>query len=249
MTIRCAIMQPTYLPWMGYFALIDAVDVFVILDTVQLIRRSWQVRNRIKDTRGQELLLSVPVRKTRPRDELMLKDAVVNDEFPWRHKHLASFRQNYRKAEYFNIAMEIMEKAILDNKSSYLSSINHGFILQVVELLGVKTKIIRASDIPVKASGKARRLAEICSYLDASIYVSPAGSACYLEEEESRSIFEEAGIDISYQNYKHPEYKQINGPFLSHLSVLDIIANVGPEEALEMIRMGHEEVSDASLLS
>lgn len=249
MTIRCAIMQPTYIPWMGYFALIDAVDVFVLLDTVQLTRRSWQVRNRIKSASGAELMLTIPVRKTHSRDELMLESAMVNDDMPWRRKHANSFRHAYNKADHFEFAFGILTKTLENRKQDRVSRINEEIIRNLAGALGMETRIFRASSIPINPSGKAGRLVEICRYFGATTYVSAAGSASYLEEESSRALFDAAGIEIRYQNYRHPEYPQINGPFLSHLSILDLVANVGPKRAVEYVRTGHSEVLDAALLN
>jgi hypothetical protein len=87
----CAIMQPTYFPWTGYFDLIDQSDKFVFLDDVQLVRRSWMVRNRIKTSQGP-LFLSIPVRKTKHRDEQLLHETEIDYSQNWQKKHLDSIR-------------------------------------------------------------------------------------------------------------------------------------------------------------
>jgi len=248
MSIRCAIMQPSYIPWMGYFALADAVDVFILLDTVQLTKRNWDVRNRIKDAKGNELMLSVPIRKTRPREELLIRDALINDDMKWRRKHLASFQVNYRKAPWFDAAHELFAETLEKEINGHIARLNEAFFRDTCAILGIETRILRASDLPVTATGKARRLVELCKAVGAQTYVSAAGSAVYLEEREAREMFAEAGINIRYQDYRHPVYPQVNGPFLSHMSILDVLANTGPRKAAEHVRKGHREVASASPL-
>ena len=105
-------MQPTYLPWIGYFALIDLVDVFVFLDDVQLVKQSWQTRNRIKRQDGEDLILSVPISRALGIHERMIKDVEINDGTPWVNKHLRSFEQYYRKAPHFAEAMALYEPGL-----------------------------------------------------------------------------------------------------------------------------------------
>ena len=91
----CAIMQPTFLPWMGYFSMMSKVDLFVYFDDVQLAKRSWQVRNRIKGQNG-ELFLNIPIKKSAARDELLLCDAIMDESQGWRQKHLSSIYHSYK---------------------------------------------------------------------------------------------------------------------------------------------------------
>ena len=248
MSVRCAIMQPAYIPWMGYFALAASADVFILLDTVQLTKRNWDVRNRIKDANGNELMLSVPIRKTHRREELVIKDALINDDMKWRRKHLTSFQVYYRKAPWFEAAHDLFADILGREINGHIARLNELFFRDACTVLGIETRILRASDLPVTATGKARRLVELCKAVGADTYVSAAGSAVYLEKKEAREIFSEAGLDIRYQGYQHPVYPQINGPFLSHMSILDVLANAGPQEAMEYVRKGHREVVSASLL-
>src|SRR3989338_4487567 len=97
--MRIAIMQPTYLPWLGYFELIDSCDLFIFLDDVQFVRKSWQQRNKIKTPAG-ELLLTVPV-LTKGKLEQQIKDVGINNDLPWRTKHLGSIKNNYQRAPFY----------------------------------------------------------------------------------------------------------------------------------------------------
>lgn len=234
----CAIMQPTYLPWLGYFALMDMVDVFVFLDDVQLAPRSWQVRNRIKRQDGEDLMLSVSIRHSASRDELLIKDAELSDGTGWEMKHLKSFEHSYRKAPHFADAMTILGPA-LRSRSSKLWDLNVGLIEAVTDRIGIGAKRrLRSSEITGKSVHKRDRLVDICSHVGAELYLSPPGSAAYLTDGEGAKHFLARGIDLMYQSYEHPIYPQINGPFRSHMCVLDLIANVGLAGAADVIRGG-----------
>jgi hypothetical protein len=234
----CAVMQPTYLPWLGYFALMDIVDLFVFLDDVQLTPRSWQIRNRIKRQDGEELMLSIPIRHFVSRDQLLIKDAVLNDDGHWEGKHLKSFEYNYRRAPHFADAMAIFAPA-LHSHGPNLCDFTIGLIETVAERIGIGAKQrIRSSEIADKSADKRRRLVDICSHVGADLYLSPAGSAGYLNEGPGSAEFEGRGMNLVYQSYEHPAYSQINGAFRSHMCVLDLIANVGLGAAAEVIRSG-----------
>lgn len=141
--MRIAIMQPTYLPWMGYFAMIDVVDAFVFLDSVQLVKRSWQTRNKIKNGE-KELVLSLNLAKS-SRDETMICDAKFSDE-KWKIKHLNSINFAYKKAKYFDEVYPLLEE-IFAFKSESLSKFNINLISKIAAFLGIKTKMLASSDL------------------------------------------------------------------------------------------------------
>ncbi len=232
----CAIMQPTYLPWLGYFALMDMVDVFVFLDDVQLSKQSWQTRNRIKRQDGQELMLSVPIRHSGDLQERLIKDVEVNDGAHWAAKHLKSFEQNYRRAPHLADAMAIFDPA-LRLHGPKLCDLNIGIIEAVAERAGIGARrCVRSSEITGKSADRRDRLVDICAHAGADTYLSPAGAAGYLGEGAAQFVARD--IDLLYQSYVHPVYPQVNGAFLSHMCVLDLIANVGFAEVAGVIRSG-----------
>jgi hypothetical protein len=234
----CAIMQPTYLPWLGYFALMDMVDVFVFLDDVQLLTRSFHVRNRIKRQDGEELMLSISIRSSLSRDERLIKDVEISEGANWEAKHLKSFEHNYKKAPHFAEAMAIFEPALRSHGTN-LCDFNIGLIETVAERIGIGGKrCFRSSEIADKRPDRRDRLIDLCGHAGADLYLSARGSADYLGEGEGPAQFGERGIDLLFQTYEHPAYPQINGPFRSHLCVLDLIANVGCEAAAGVIRSG-----------
>jgi len=245
MTI-CAIMQPTYLPWLGYFALMDLADVFVFLDDVQLSKQSWQTRNRIKRGPDDALILSVPIRHAGAMQERLIRDVEIDEGGNWVNKHLKSFEQFYRKAPHFAEAMEIY-KPVLETHAPKLCDLNIALIAAIAGRLGIEGKRLRSSDIVEKSADRRDRLVDICRQVGADTYLSPAGAAGYLSEEDGEGQFASHGMTLLYQRYEHPAYPQLNGAFLSHMCVLDLIANVGVAQAGAVIRGGIRPSTTAQL--
>lgn len=232
--MRVAIMQPTYMPWIGYFAMIDEVDLFVFLDHVQLNKRSWQTRNRIKERDDKELMLSIPLHTGR-RDETRICDATfVNDD--WKHKHITSIIQNYRKCKCYDEILPLLEE-LYSKEASNLADYNVYYIEKICKYLGVRTTTIRSSQISGISGKKDDLLVSICKHLNADNYLSAKGSALYIESETPAGAFGRAGINLEYQNYTHPTYRQKGGIFMPYMGVVDILLNCG-KESLEIIRSG-----------
>jgi hypothetical protein len=234
--MRIAIAQPTYLPWLGYFDLIDQVDMFVLLDTVQFEKQSWQQRNRIKTPAGL-LWLTVPVVFRGLLGQKILEVEIRDAEF-WR-KHLRAIELNYGRApffkEYFPQILSILQES---RPGSLLVDLNLRLLNWLIELFGVRTPMVLASSL-AQTGKRTELLANICRKLGANQYVSPLGSAVYLLEE--MSWFKDCGVEVVFQNYMHPEYRQLFPPFLSHACALDLVFNEGGR-SLEIIRSGRGAV-------
>jgi len=225
-----AIMQPTYLPWLGYFALIDRVDVFVFLDSVQFERRSWQQRNRIKGTGGAQLL-TVPVFKKGLRDQ-PISEVRVDPSTGFADKHIRSIEHAYASAAHFEPVTTGLTE-ILRRHHDRLASLTMESIQWLADQLGISARFVTSSSLGATGK-KADLLANICDELGARKYVSPPGSRPYLEDSDA---FKQLGIPVIYHDYQHPTYQQLHGSFLSHLSVVDLMFNVGPD-SLSVIREG-----------
>ncbi|MDC3175769.1 WbqC family protein [Prochlorococcus sp. AH-716-D13] len=227
---RIAIMQPTYLPWLGYFGLMHYVDKFVFLDSVQFEKRSWQQRNKIKITDG-ERYLTIPVESKGKRDQLIREVKVVkSSNFENQHKRL--IKQYYSNSPYF----EENYKTIFNDQaynSHLLSEITINLILNLKELLGLKVQIYKSSEIETKGA-KDVLLASICNKLEADEYISPPGSKNYLLASNE---FSKNCININYFEYVHPSYKQLYKDFVPYLSIIDLIFNCGPN-SLEIVKKG-----------
>lgn len=225
-----AIMQPTYLPWSGYLAMIERADVFVFLDSVQFARRSWQQRNRIKASSG-ELILTVPVLKRGRRDQL-INLVEINPDARFAEKHIAAISSNYSKAPYFDVfAPQLFE--ILRRGHSRLCELTTELIEWLLKCIGSTTPIHRSSMMDVSGQ-KDELLLSICRALDAGTYLSAPASRDYLEESE---CFPRSDVKIAYHDYAHPVYPQLHGSFLPYMSVVDLLFNTG-DDAREMLMSG-----------
>ena len=233
-----AIMQPTYLPWIGYFGMFDRADIFVFLDTVQFARRSWQQRNRIKTANGPQML-TVPVHKKGARDQ-KIAEVQIDSESHFAEKHIRAIEHALSKAPYFkDYAADLF--ALLQTDNPNLAELNISLITWLSDALGISSRFLRSSAI--EASGaKADLLANICEALGGEVYISAPGSREYIESSDA---FSTHGIKVAYHHYEHPVYPQLYGDFEPYLSTIDLLFNVGPQ-SLERIRSGYlEELSSA----
>ena len=233
--MRIAISQPTYLPWVGYFDLADQVDGFVLLDNVQFEKRSWQQRNRIKTPNGLSWL-TVPV-AVHGRYEQLIKDAEIS-ETRFAHKHLRALETNYARAQclstYFPRVSAILSECPPGGR---LLDLNLSLLRWLMEVLGVRTPLTLASELGQEGK-RTELLANICRRMGAKQYVSPLGSAAYLLEE--MKIMTDCGVDVVFQNYEHPTYRQLFPPFVPYACVLDLIFNEG-DCSMEIIRSGRRD--------
>jgi hypothetical protein len=229
---RVAIMQPTYLPWCGYFGLMHAVDVFVLLDSVQFARRSWQQRNQIKGVNGAQWL-SVPVLSKGKRDQL-ISDVEIDKTDNFALAHRKTIEMSYAKTPFFqDYADELLP--LLDNPSPRLADLTISLILWLKSQLGITTQVLRSSELG-GLGAKGELLASLCQELGASTYISPPGSKDYLDETDA---FEKIGVPVKYYEFKHPEYPQPFGDFIPYMSTIDMLFNCG-EHSLSLIESGTE---------
>jgi hypothetical protein len=172
--VKIAIAQPTYLPWLGYFDLLDQVDKFVLLDTVQFEKQSWQQRNRIKTPPGL-LWLTVPV-VFRGRLGQRIADVEIREADFWRD-HLRAVELNYRRAPFFDSYYPPLSELLRSASAGLrLAELTIALLRWLSQALGIKTPIVRSSELAVTGK-RTQLLAEICSVLEATTYVSPLGSA------------------------------------------------------------------------
>lgn len=234
-----AILQPHYLPWIGYFEMVDRADVFVFLDDVDFIKREWKNRNRIRtspyatDTRW--LTVSVP-RHAQHDTPICAVPVAYPVDSDWALHHTRTISASYLKSPAFETAQSVLEA--LTRRYTTLAELNIALASVVLTALGITTPVLRASEL--KCAGfKTEKLVNICKTIGATRYLANNGSSGYLQPQ----LFAESGIEMSYQNYTHPIYQQsYDGrklDFISHLSIIDFMCNVGLHSAaLEIIRQG-----------
>jgi WbqC-like protein family len=225
---RVAIVQSSYIPWKGYFDLINSVDEFVLFDDVQYTRRDWRNRNRIKTSRGPDWL-SIPVSSKGQFDE-PIKHICVSDA-KWASRHWRTLRANYARAAHFRTYASLLEDLYLGCHESHLSAVNRRFLSAVCEILGIRTKVSWSWDYRLN-EGPTERLVDICRQAGAAVYVSGPSAASYLDSQ----LFHDADIDLVYFDYSgYTEYRQLFPPFEHRVSVLDLILNEGPDAPRHML--------------
>lgn len=216
------ILQPGYLPWLGFFEQLTSSDIFVIYDDVQYDKHGWRNRNRIKTVSGVQWL-TVPV-QVNFRQHPLITDIQINHRENWQKKHFLSIKQNYSKAPFFQTYIDLFAAAY-DRDWEYLIDLDMYFIFELSKCLGIPTeKIVRSSALGVSGD-RVTRLLTLCKLFDADIFYEGASGKNYLEEVK----FQEAGITIRYQEYHHPTYNQLYGEFTPNLSIIDLLFNHGPE--------------------
>ena len=230
--MKGVILQPTYLPWMGYFELIDSSDIYVVFDHVQFERKSWQQKNKIKAPNGI-VYLHVPVEK------MPLKIPICDIKVSYKQgnfleKHWKSIEMAYKRAPYFEKYKPLFEK-IYSKKYVLLRDLNMEIIKLICSILGIKTKIVFSSELNLEdeGMGKTEKIVNLCRKLGIAEFYEPGGG----KELFDGFLFQKEGISVEFQDYEHPKYSQLWGEFVPYLSVIDLIFNEG-DKSLSIIKNG-----------
>jgi hypothetical protein len=217
-----AIVQSNYVPWKGYFDMMRSVDEFILYDDVQYTRRDWRNRNRFKSPTGVRWL-TIPV-QVKGRYLQRIDETVVSDP-GWAALHWATLQSWYGAAPCFGQYHDALAQLYLSCDDPYLSRINRRLLEFVAGRLGISTPLASSADYPA-AGVKTERLLGICQAAGATRYVSGPAAKAYFDE----SLFSAAGIDVAWMEYEgYPEYPQLYPPFDHHVSVLDLLFNVGSD--------------------
>jgi WbqC-like protein len=215
------ILQPGYLPWLGFFDQMRRADVFVYYDDVQYDTHGWRNRNRIKTQRGP-LWLTVPVRHSglsKPR----ILDVAIDGRTNWAKKHVASLRQAYSGAPFAQQYMAALE-AVLMQSWERLVDLDLAVVDLLAEWLAVRPRIERASALGI-GGAQTDRLVNICRHFGATRYLTGSAARTYLDV----ALFEHNGIAVEWQDFAHPVYPQLHGEFVPYLSAVDLILNCGQQ--------------------
>lgn len=217
--MKCVILQPSYIPWRGYFHQIQKADIFVFYDDVQYDKHSWRNRNRIKTQTGTQWLTIPILSKGIITNSTPINEIIIDsNQGDWRKKHLKTLQQSYQKAPFF----AQYEKLLTDfysRNDKYLADFTIDFTIALAKELGItKTKFVRSSEIAATGK-KTERLLSILQKIGATHYITGGAARDYLEEEK----FVELGITLEYMIYDYPEYPQLYLPFDGQVSVLDVL--------------------------
>lgn len=213
-------MQPGYLPWLGFFELIDQCDQFVILDDVQYTKRDWRSRNKIRTKNGW-IWLTVPI-LSKGREEQLIKDVEINNDISWNNDHLNSIKINYSKAPFFDKYIEFFE-TLYNQRWEHLIDLNMDIIYFLTKEINISTPFVLSSSLSISNLSKNQRIIEICKKLNADELYDSKAAESFIDIE----LFKKEGIKVIFQDYKHPEYEQSYKPFIGYLSVIDLLFNEG----------------------
>ena len=222
-------MQPTYLPWLGYYEMMAQSDVFVLFDDVQYVKKSWHQKNRIKSAAG-ELVLVVPVKTSGARFQ-KINEAFIDNAQDWKKKHLKSILLNYAKAPFFNQYKEDLRR-IYTASYRKLIEVDVAIIDFLKTQLRINTPIVLSSTIAAR-DGRNEKIIDICRYVNADVLYDTKGAIDIINVQQ----LSDSGLKVMFQEYNHPEYSQQHGKFIPYLSVLDLLLNQG-ERSLEIILSG-----------
>jgi len=221
-----AVHQPQYLPWLGYFDKIDKADVFVLLDTVQFKKNEWQNRNKIKTAQGWQWV-TVPVLYRYPQ---LIHEVTINDNVNWQHKHRQAMVSNYKRAPYYEMLEDFLE-GIFSHSWQSISQLNGEVVRRLATILGIDTPIYVASDLGEFPQDPDERLIAITKHFGAGTYFAGMGGRGYMNLD----IYDKDGIEVIFQDFKHPVYTQLFGDFEPFMSVIDLIFNHG-DNSLTILR-------------
>lgn len=227
--MKIAVLQPSYLPWLGYLDQIASVDAFVFYDDVQFDKSGRRNRNRIrvKNEPGWAWL-TIPVLLQRSFSRIC--DINVDPRVPWRRKHRASIRASYARAAHYDYFERFFGAFYDDESTTNIADVAIENIRCFMRAFDIRTPLYRSSELQIEGD-RNTRLLRLCEYFKATSYLSGVAAKTYLDTE----IFARAGIEVCWQAYEHPVYVQRFKPFVSHLSALDALLNLG-EDARALIR-------------
>lgn len=232
MSKTVAILQSNYIPWKGYFDLINSCDIFVLYDDMQYTKNDWRNRNKVQTKQGL-IWLTIPVRQEALSQRI--NETKISDT-RWNRKHWKTITHNYTKAKYFKDYKDLFEDLYLSMQKELLSEVNYRFIVAINKIMSIDTVIKKSSEFNL-VQGKSERLLDICKTLGADAYLSGPAAMDYLDVQ----LFQQEGISVEWMNYdNYPVYEQLHQPFEHGVSILDLIFNEGSESKKYMKSFYHE---------
>lgn len=225
--MKLGIMQPYFLPYIGYFQLLNVVDKYVIYDNIQFTKKGWINRNRILQN-GKDALITIPVEKD--SDYLDIKDRFVSNSFD-KKKLLNQIRESYRKAPNFNDVMPLMEE-IVNYEEDNLFLYIYNSVITVCKYLNINTEIVISSALSIDHSLKGQdKVIAICKELEATDYYNAIGG----QELYNTEDFKKENINLHFVSTNPIEYKQFKNEFVPWLSILDVMMFNSVDEIKEML--------------
>lgn len=217
-----SIIQPCFVPWLGYFEQIVLADVFVYLDDVKYTKQDWRNNNQVKSSYGVGKIF-VPVKKT--YEETLINQVMISYNEKWEQRLLNQLNANYCKACFYDEVIEMIKSIILNNYER-LIDLNYNLNNAILQYLGIKTQIHFSSSIPKTTYDKNFRLLEICrNFENVNVFYDGKKAQNFIET----GLFEQNGISVVFQDYQHKPYQQLWGDFVPYMSILDLLMNHGKD--------------------
>ena len=222
--MKCVILQPSYIPWRGFFHQIQKADVFVFYDDVQYDDRGWRNRNRIKTAAGTRWL-TIPVFSQGARvDNIPIHDVPICWDRPWARKHWAAIRHSYGRAPFFTRYAPLLER-FYARRDERLADFTIDFAIALAGELGLdRARFVRSSMLGVRGT-RMERLIGLMAAVGGTHYISGPSAREYIDEPALRR----AGMSVEYMAYAYPEYGQLHPPYDPQVSILDLLFMKGPE--------------------
>ena len=219
----CVILQPSYIPWRGYFDQIRRADVFVFYDDVQYDRRGWRNRNKIKTASGAKWLTIPVLAKGNQAEHTPINEIQVCWDRDWASTHWASLRHAYADAPYFGAYAPMLE-GFYARRPTLLADFTIETTVALARELGISaTRFLRSSALGATGA-KTDRLLRVLEAVGATRYISGPSARDYIEADK----FERAGIPVEYMNYDYPQYEQLHPPYEPAVSIVDLLVMKGP---------------------
>ena len=226
-----SIMQPAYIPWLGYFDRIARSDVHVVLNDVTMDMNSktkFTNRNKIRTQQGWAWL-TVPVKSFSQSSKVLINQIEIAPNNNWHEKHLKTLHFNYYNSAYFSRYFTYFE-SFYEKRWVFLEPMLLDSTRFLLNKLQVNTPLISSSELSV-GSKKSNLILDICRKINATCYLSGPFGRYYLDKE----AFEKAGIELQFHDYFHPTYEQSYDGFEPYMSILDLLFNHG-DNSLEILK-------------
>jgi len=227
--MNVVILQPSYIPWRGYFDQIRRADLFIFYDDVQYDKHGWRNRNQIKTSQGKQWL-TIPVHSKGVTEGIPIKDVRIDWSKSWPKKHLNALTIAYAKAPFF-ASYQPWLAYVYERDYEFLADFTIDTTVELAEMLGIRdTKFMRSSEILGIDGQKTDRLIQILQHVGARHYISGPSARDYIESKK----FEDSEITLEFMGYDYPEYPQLHPPYDPFVTILDLLFMVG-EDALSYI--------------
>jgi hypothetical protein len=222
--MNVVILQPSYIPWRGFFDQIRRADLFVFYDDVQYDKHGWRNRNQIKTNQGKQWL-TIPVNSKGVTSGIPIRDVRIDWSKPWSKSHLKSITISYSKSPYLKEYLPLLE-SLYQRRDEFLADFTIESTIVLAREMGIaSTRFMRSSELPGIEGQKTDRVISVLKQVGATHYLCGPSASSYMEPEK----FDAAGITFEYMDYIYPEYPQLHPPYDPYVTILDLMFMTGKD--------------------